>query len=95
MTKLRKEFVMNIGMEIHREIASFSQRPAANFRIKSLNILQIKCFYENGCPSHDGSGKPFEIKLIFFLDKKSAQRKLLFVLGKNNFMKKLEAYSRI
>ena len=45
-------------------------------------------------PSPDGSGKPFEIKLTFFLDKKSDQRKLLFVLGKNNFMKKLETYSR-
>jgi hypothetical protein len=60
-----------------------------------MTILKIKSSHENYCPSPDGSRKPFEIKLIFFLDKKSAQRKLLFVLGKNNFMKKLEAYSRI
>jgi hypothetical protein len=49
-------------------------------------IINQKASYENGCPSPDGSGKPFEIKKMFFLNKKSDQRKLLFVLRKTPFL---------
>jgi len=54
-----------------------------------LSVLILLVF------SRDGSEKPFEIKLYFFLDEKSDQRKLLFGLGKTNFMKKLATYSAI
>jgi hypothetical protein len=55
----------------------------------------MKSCFENKCPSPDGSGKPFEKNGYFFLYRQSDWRKLLQVLRKKQFLKKIETNSWI